>query len=207
MTVALILLSLAALCFGIFGWLWLCAGFRRGGVRGGLGLAALQVSGLCLAYGVLRGQPMAGLFMASFPPLAAVVPVELAPFSRLISVLGWQVAPWAAAVLLVALALRPLRVWAPGLTLLAALVGGALLGEQVSETAMCQAAARRGVDRFQRDGFAASLTKGREPPVTVHGFAETGGTRLGWSYRLMDWYELPADLGVIRPETSVICTI
>ena len=29
MSMALILLSLAALCLAIFGWLWLCAGFRR----------------------------------------------------------------------------------------------------------------------------------------------------------------------------------
>ena len=34
MSVALILAGLALTCVGIFGWLWLCAGFRAAGWRG-----------------------------------------------------------------------------------------------------------------------------------------------------------------------------
>ena len=205
MTVALILLSLAALCLGTFGWLWLCAGFRRGGLRGALGVAALQVSGLCLVYGILRGQPMAGLYTATFPPLAVVELVSLAQFPQLLADLAGKVAPYAAAVLVGCLALRPLRVWAPGLGVLAAMIAVVVLGDQVSRDAMCQAAARHGLTSFQRSGFAWSLSAGQETAGTVHGFGEVGGRRLGWSYRAMDWFELPKDSVIVVPETPVTC--
>ena len=205
MSVVLILLSLVALFAGIFGWLWLCAGVRGSGWRRVLGIAALQVSGLCLAYGVLRGQPMAGVFRALFPPLALADVAGLVEYPQLLAALVWPVAPWAVAVLVVALALRPLRLWAPGLALLAALVGGVVLGDQVSVKAMCLAAVGRGFEQVQRTGFAESLARGREVPGALHGFAEVGGQRLGWSYRRMDWYVVPKDSVVVVPETAVTC--
>lgn len=205
MTVGLILLSLAALCLGIFGWLWLCAGFRRGGLRGAFGTAALQVSGLCLVYGILRGQPMAGLFTAAFPPLAVAELVALSQFPRLLGELAWQVAPYAAVVLVACLALRSMRVWAPGLAVLAAMIAAVVLGEQVSRDAMCQAATRHGLTSFQRNGFAWGLSAGQEMAGAVHGFGDVGGRRLGWSYRGMDWYEVPRDSVIVAPETPVDC--
>ena len=195
MAIGLILLSLAALCLGIFGWLWLCAGFRRGGVRGALGLAAVQVSGLCLAYGVLRGQPMIGLFTALFPPLIGPEVARLAAFQTVLGEVAIRAAPYAAAVGLVCLIVRPLRVWSAGLALFAALLAGVVLGEEVSKQAMCKAGARHGFTTFQRQGFGWSLANApSEFQVDVHGLAEVEGQRLGWSYRAMDWYSIPANV-------------
>ena len=207
MSAVLILLSLAALCLGIFGWLWVCAGFRRGGWRGAAGIAALQVSGLSLAYGVMRGQPLTGLYMAMFPPLALAQGMAVTQFPALLTLLVRAVALWAAAaaVLVLALAIRPLRVWAPGLALASALVGGVVLGDRIVEDAMCQAAARRGINAFNRMGFAESLTRDWERPLTPHAMAETGAMRLGWSYRMMDWYELPAGGAISPPDLAVSC--
>lgn len=205
MTIVLILGSLALLCLGIFAWLWLCAGFRRGGWRGVAGIGALQISGLFLVYGILRGQPMAGLFMASFPPVGLVFVQEIWHFPALLRVLAGVVALWAAAVLLLSLAVRVVRVWAPGLALLTALVGAVVLGDHAIETAMCRAASERGIAAFTRMHFADSLTMGREHFIGPHALANVGMVRMGWSYRQMDWYVLPADVGGAVPETSVTC--
>ena len=205
MSMALILLSLAALCLAVFGWLWLCAGFRRTGARGALGVAAVQVSGLCLAYGVLRGQPLVGVYTASFPPLALIELASLAQFPGLLADLARLVVPWAAVVAVIGLVLRPLRVWAPGLTVLAAMIGVAVSGDRVSQSAMCQAAASRGIDQFQRNSFTWSLTESQGSQGALHGFAEADGQRLGWSYRSMDWYALPRDVIVTKPGTHSTC--
>jgi hypothetical protein len=205
-TVILILLSLAALCLGIFGWLWLCAGFRRGGLRGALGIAAVQISGLCLAYGVLRGMPMLGLFTAMFPPLALPHVLVLGEFPALIALVLGKVVILAGTVLGLALMLRPLRVWAPGLALLAALIGGAVMGDAGVERAMCEVGAKRGFTAFSRMGFADSMTADPASPATAHGEAEAQGQRFGWSYRLMDWYVLPEGVRTSAPPLAVTCS-
>ena len=205
MSIGLILLSLAVLFLGMSGWLWLCAGFRRGGLRGALGLAAVQVSGLCLACGILRGQPLAGLYTAAFPPLAAVQLVALAQPPGLLAALLWRGLPYAAAVLVAGLAVRRLRVWTPLLAGLALMIAAALSGDQVSKEAMCRAAAARGIHQFQRNSFASSLTAGPGTQGAVHALATAGERRLRWSYRLMDWYPLPDGVPVAIPETSVVC--
>ena len=205
MSVALILLSLAALCAATFGWLWLCAGFRQDGLRGALGLAALQVSGLCLVYGLLRGQPLVGIYTAVLPPLALAELVTLARFESLLASLAWAAAPFAAAVLLAGLALRRTRVWAPGLAGVTGLIAVMLLGDQIGQKAMCEAAAKHGIDGFQRNGFVWSLTIEPGSRGVVHGLADVDDRRLGWSYRQMDWYDLPKDAVVIAPETREDC--
>ena len=113
-----ILLGLALTCLGIFGWLWLCAGFRAGGLRGALGYGALQLSALGLVYGFVRGQPINGVFLASFPPLALVDLAGFARFDTFLRALAWGVLPYSAVILLICLIWRPLRVWALGVTLL-----------------------------------------------------------------------------------------
>ena len=93
------LVGLALICLGIFGWLWLCARFRRGGWRGLVGTLALQASAICLVYGLLRGQPLMGLFTAMFPPLAVVEVVRAARYLPFLRDLVWGVAPYACVVL------------------------------------------------------------------------------------------------------------
>ncbi len=181
--------SMLVLCIGVAGWLWVCAGLRRSGWRGVAGRLAVQVSALCLAYGVLRGQPMPGLFMALFPPLAVVFNAQLAGFGAFLVPLAWAVLPYAAGVAVVALALRPLRPWASGLAGLAAVIAVPFVGEPISRAAMCKAAALQGFDSFRRLSLADSLASGSVEP---HAIAEVGGQAMGWSYLSMDWYRVPA---------------
>lgn len=195
MSVALIVLSLLALCLATFGWLWLCAGFRRGGLRGALGLVAVQVSGLCLAYGVVRGQPMVGLYTALFPVLIGPEIARLAAFQPLLSEIAIKAAPYAAVVGLVCLVVRPLRAWSAALALCTALLAAVILGDQVSSDAMCKAAAGQGFTTFQRHGFGWSLANApREFQTELHGIATVDGQRLGWSYRAMDWYAIAPEV-------------
>jgi hypothetical protein len=103
------------------------------------------------------------------------------------------------------LAVRRLRVWTPLLAGLALMIAAVLSGDQVSHEAMCRAAAARGIQQFQRNSFTESLTAGPGTQGAVHAFATAGGQRLGWSYRLMDWYPLPDGAAVAMPQTSVVC--
>jgi hypothetical protein len=192
MSVALILLSLAALFLGTFGWLWLCAGLRRDGWRGVVGRLAVQVSGLGLIYGFMRGQPMDGLFLAMFPPLGVIPLVQLVEFRAFASQVLWAAVPYAGAVLVVFLAVRQLRVWAIGAAGVALLVAGVILGDGISRAAMCEAAAARGLASFQRNGLMWSLANApQEFQFDLHARVEAGGQVLGWSYSTMDWYVVP----------------
>jgi hypothetical protein len=192
MSVALILLSLAALCLGSFGWLWLCAGLRREGARGVAGRLAVQVSGLCLIYGLMRGQPMNGLFIAMFPPLAVIPVVQLVQFGEFAGQVLRSAAPYAGAVLVIFLAVRRLRVWAVGAAGVALLLAGVILGDGISRAAMCEAAAAQGFASFQRNGLMWSLANApREFQFDLHAKAEAGGQVLGWSYSAMGWYAVP----------------
>jgi len=191
--VTLILLSLALLCLGIFGWLWLCAGFRAGGWRGVLGHLALQLSAVALVYGFVRGQPINGVFLASFPPLALVNLAGFANFSAFLGAVAWGVLPYAAVVLAVCLIWRPLRVWALGVTLASSLVAAIFVGDSLSQAAMCRTAAVHGVTSFQRNSFLISLAETpREFQFTLH--AALPDQRLGWSYSAMEWYPIPASV-------------
>lgn len=193
MGLGLILGGLALTCAAIFGWLWLCVGVRATGWRGVLGKVALQLSAVCLIYGVLRGQPIQGLFLASFPPLALADFAGFLRFRTFLSAVVWGVLPYAAVALGASMIWRPLRVWALGVTLSASLVAALFVGDRVSQIAMCQTAASHGVTRFQRNSFLTSLSQTpRDIQITQHAAIAT--QRLGWSYSAMDWYVIPASV-------------
>lgn len=185
------LAGLVALCLALFGWLWLVAGFRRGGWRGGLGIAALQLSALGLIWGLMRGMPQVAVFNAAFPPLMLVDLWHLAEFGDFLAAILIRAAPFGAVVLLGALAWRRLRPWAPGLGLAALMIAALVLGDEVSRQAMCRTAAERGLDGLRRDSLADSLA--RRPEFGPHGLAWSAGRAWGWSYRRMDWQELPIE--------------
>ena len=206
MTVVLILTGLAVTCLFMFGWFSLLAGFRRGGRLGAFGIAAVQISGLCLAYGTVRGQPMGGLFMAAFPPLALVKLAEAARFWPFLSQLALAVAPYGAIALLAALAAPRLRVWSPGLALLAALVAAVFVGDHVSKDAMCKAAARRGFATFARNSFSWSLAdSGQAPVLDLHALRHLNNDRWGWSYRDLDWYAISPETLPVRGGEEFTC--
>ena len=194
MGIGLILGGMALICLGIFGWLWLCAGFRYGGWRGVLGTMALQVSAVCLVYGLLRGQPLVALFTAMFPPLAVVQIAYALQFLTFLQPLAWGVAPYAGVVLALCLAYGPLRKWSVGIALVTALVAVPFVGDVISQRALCAAAAKRGVNHFERTTFASSLADApRALQFEVHAKAETNGQALGWSFRAMEWYVIPPE--------------
>ena len=204
MTLGLILGGLALVCLGIFGWFWLCAGFRAGGWRGVLGHFVLQLSAVALVYGFVRGQPVNGVFLASFPPLALVDLVGFSNFSAFLGSVAWGVLPYGAAALAVSLIWRPLRAWALGVTLLASLVAAVFVGDSLSQAAMCQTVGLRGVTSFQRNTFLTSLAETpREVQFTLH--AASPDQRLGWSYRAMDWYPIPASVQAFDGGPSFSC--
>lgn len=195
MSVALILLSLAALCLGTFGWLFLCAGLRRDGWRGVVGRLAVQVSLLVLIYGVLRGQPVNGIFMAVFSPLAVVQVVNLLPQAEFAGRVLWAAAPYGVAALVACLIIGRLRIWAPGVAGVVLLVAAVIAGEGISREAMCSTA--RGFDSFARNGLMWSLANApRDWQFDVHALAEVDGQVLGWSYATMDWYAMPETASV-----------
>lgn len=183
---------MALICLGIFGWLWLCAGFRYGGWRGVVGTIALQISAVCLVFGLLRGQPLVGLFTAMFPPLAVAELAQTRPFLPFLRLLAWGVFPYAGVVLVLCLAYRPLRAWSLGIAAGVGLAAALFVGEHISQTAMCAAAAKRGFEQFDRSSFASSVADApQRSQFEVHAKAEVSGQTLGWSYRAMDWYVIP----------------
>lgn len=193
MGLALLLVSLVALCLGIFGWLWLAGGALRGGWRGALGLAALQASGLCLIWGFVKGAPLVGLYTALFPPLALFDLVSLADHGAFLARVLAKAAPWGVGVLAVGLVWRRLRPWAPGLGLAALVAAGAIQGEAVSLRLMCETAAARGLDDLRRASLTESLARrSAESPRPPHATARgEDGQTWGWSYREMDWEVWP----------------
>lgn len=202
MQLALILAGLALTCLGIFGWLWLCAGFARTGWRGWVGKAALQLSALGLAYGLARGQLLSGLFYAAFPPFAVLPLSQLVPFGAFLASLALAAAPYAVLAFALSLLWRPARVWAPGIAGLTLLVAALFLGDGISQTAMCNAARARGFASFQRNSFDWSLfSTPQELQFEIHALAIKNGQSLGFSYRDMDWYVIPpqADAVVNAP--------
>lgn len=196
MAIGLILLSLVALCLGVFGWLWLAGGALRDGWRGLAGAVALQISGLCLLWGLLAGQPLKGLYQAMFPPLAVVDLASLSGMRGFLALLLWQAAPYGLAALALALAWKPLRRWAPGIALSALMVAGLVLGEGSSRGLLCDSAAARGLRDVRAAGLSQSLAlRGETILRPLHGLAmATDGARWGWSYGLMDWFPLPETL-------------
>ena len=206
MGVGLILAALALTCLGIFGWLWLCAGFRAGGWRGVLGRLALQLSALGLVYGFVRGQPINGVFLASFPPLALVDLSGFSHFSAFISAVAWGVLPYAAVALAASLLWRPLRAWALGITAAGSLVAAVFVGDSVSQDAMCRTAAVHGAISFQRNSFLTSLAETpRDIQFTLH--AALPDQRLGWSYSAMDWYPIPDSVQGFDPGETFSCKL
>lgn len=192
MQLALILAGLALTCLGIFGWMWLCGGVRNPGWRSGAGAIALQLSGLCMIYGFVRGQPLNGVFLAAFPPFALTELVKASRFLPFLTDVAWRVVPYVAPVGALCLILRPLRCWAFGLTLATALIAAVFLGDTVSHLAMCKSAALRGFDSFERNSLAWSLANApREWQPEIHARVALNGQTLGWSYGAQDWYVIP----------------
>ncbi len=207
MQLALILAGLALTCLGIFGWLWLCAGFRVEGWRGIAGRLALQVSGLFLVYGLLRGRTSFAIFTTIFPPLGALDVLQAGRYRPFLTELAADVAPYVIGAAVLCLIWRPLRPWALGISGTTALLASLFVGDQISQTAMCTSAAKRGFDHFERTSFATSLAFAPVPPQPyLHAKAQSGGQTLIWSYATQDWSVLPPDIAPnVRADQPFTC--
>ena len=202
-----LLLSTIGVFLAITGWLWLCAGFQKAGWRRTMGGLALQLSAICLLYGLLRGQPMVGVFTALFPPLGVVEVMRAGHYLAFLSDLATGVAPYALAMLVLCLAWRPLRRWSLVLTSAVAMLAALFVGDQISQAAMCATAAKRGFDHFDRTSFANSLTFARGPnQFNIHAKAQSGGQTLSWTYSAMDWNLLPTTVAQnVRADQPFTC--
>jgi hypothetical protein len=192
------ILVLAALLLPmVLGWVWLCAGFRRAGLRGIAGAVAVQLSVVTLVIGLLIAHPIAALVMALMPPLMVFTIHEFLWFDLFLS----QIMPVAVTAGLVVfalcLAVRRVRRWSLVPALLAFLTAGMVAGERVSQREMCRGAAAAGISEFRRNTLFWSL---RNAPADfqfdIHALAERGGRRLGWSYKTMGWYDIPPTASV-----------
>ncbi len=127
-----LILGSVGLFVGISGWLLLCGGASKPGWRGVCGALALQISAVCLIYGVLRGSPDNGLFMALFPPLEVVELAQFGRYTRFMTLLAAGIAPYAVVVLVLCLAWRPLRRWSLVLTATAAMAAALFVGDHTN---------------------------------------------------------------------------
>lgn len=207
MGLLLILATLVALCLGIAGWLWLAGGALRGGWRGALGIAALQASGLCLIWGMVKGAPLVGLYTALFPPLALFDLARLSDLGAFLAPVLGVIWPWGLGALAAALLWRPLRPWAPGLGLAGLMLAGAALSEGVSVRLMCEAARTRGLSELRRVTVLESLSfaaRGEARPV--HGLAKgPDGAIWAWSYGSADWFPLPPEVNLTGAPQPFTC--
>jgi hypothetical protein len=89
---------------------------------------------------------------------------------------------------------------------MSSLVASIFVGDGLSQGAMCQTAAWRGVTTFQRNTFLTSLAEApREVQFTLH--AALPDQRLGWSYRAMDWYPIPANVPAFDAGQTFSCPV
>jgi hypothetical protein len=190
-----VVLVVAAACLAVAAaWIWLWAGIAKSGARRIAGAVALQLSFVVLVVGVVNGHGLSATLDALTPPLF----IFLFPYYAQFDTFLFQVLPWAgvaAAIVLVAcLAVPRLRLWSVAPSLLAFFAVGVIVGERISQQAMCKAAEAADIPEFRRRSLLWSLyNTPEELQFDIHAVAETGGRRLGWSYREMGWYEIPPD--------------
>lgn len=152
------------------------------------------MSFVVLVVGVVNGHGLSASLNALTPPLFVV----LFPYYPRFDTFLFQVLPRAgvaAAIVLVAcLAVPRLRLWSVAPSLLAFFAVGVIVGERISQQAMCKAAEAAGISQFRRKSLLWSLYyTPREFQFDIHAAAEIGERRFGWSYRELDWYEIPPD--------------
>jgi hypothetical protein len=180
--------AVLALC-----WIWLCLGIAKTGVRRVLAAIALQLSFVTAVFGLLHGHGPHAFLEALLPPVALPLSFGyLASFKLFLS----QILPTAAAVgvlvFLALLAVPKVRIWAIAPAMLAFLFAATVVGERVSQRAMCSTAKEAGINEFWRGPltWASLQQEGRDFGTYFHAVAEVNGKRLGWSYETMSWQEL-----------------
>ncbi len=188
------IIALVALVLLAAVWVWLCMGIMKTGIRYVAGAVASQISFVHLVFGLLTGQGLGAFFGAFVPPLILVLSERFAQFHSFLS----DVLPMAFAAggitFVAILAVPRLRLWSVAPALLVFLAVGIVVGENVSQRAMCRAAAHANIPEFRRRTLLWSLYNTPEEfQFDIHAAAEIDGRRLGWSYREMDWYEIPSD--------------
>lgn len=174
-------------------WIWLLIGVRKTGFRKFVGQVAIQLSVLCFLYfGILRGDPSGAISAALSPPFALASFRRFDIFWELIE----QILPYTSVVFLLTflgcILLKKLRVWSVGLALGISLISTVFIAENISKETMCQTALALGVTQIQRNTFFWSLRNApREFQFEVHAIAKKDEIQMGWSYRNMNWYEIP----------------
>ncbi|WP_299674068.1 hypothetical protein [uncultured Roseobacter sp.] len=195
---ALAWMLLAAILIGVWLWLALRPMWRlyRGTRPSWYAWVPLQISLVVLALGLTVYPWKYAVLLASFPPLVLFDALFLGHVSGFLGQIAVIAVPAAVVAALLCVAFPPLRVIAAGVGL--ATLGSVTLvaGERISQTAMCTEARAFGVTEIARSPLAWSIGNRTGGPShsTIHALAEVDGTRYGWSYSAMGWYELPKDI-------------
>lgn len=171
------------------------------GWRGRFAAIAIQLSVVAFAFGLLQGGLWA-LTGALFPPILGIVFDYYAKFGKFLALVYPAAALSGGVVLMVCLAVPQWRLWCLAPTLLAAMAAALLMGERISQKAMCETAVAMGIKEFRRNSLRWSLANTPEEfQFDIHANAKLGDRWLGWSYREMNWYVIPerAEGNVVAP--------
>lgn len=175
-------------------WLWMCRGVAGEGLRRLFGALAIQISAVVFVFGLITGQGVSAVLFALAPPFALVLFQTFQWFHLLVEQIALPAGVAGLLVLVAFLAVPRLRVWSVAPSFLAMLATAIVVGEGVSQRAMCAKAEALGITEFKRNSLLWSLFNApREFQFEVHAKAEMAGRRLAWSYREMDWYDVPAN--------------
>lgn len=188
----ILLAHVAMALVAVVGWVWLWLGLFRPGWRGRIAALAVQLSIVAFPYGVLRGGPIVGLSAAAFPPSILFAFLGLGKFSAFLEEPLWVAGPVTLGFLALCPVLPCLRSFSVAPALLAGLATVVVVGERVSQRAMCREAAALGITGFERHSLLWSLANApRDWQLGVHAVAMVDGSVLGWSYRDMRSYDIP----------------
>ncbi|MFY0618920.1 hypothetical protein [Shimia sp.] len=189
----LTLIAFGVLALSAIFWVWLCLGIRKRGLRRSLAIGAIQISIVTALYALIRGA-YGEAFLNLFGPLPAAyfMIANASKFTHFVS--HFAIAGLACFIVssLLSILVKATRPWFFGIATIVALLGMIVAAESVSKTAMCEAATQAQLGDFQRNTFYWSLANApREFQFQIHALAIVDDKAFGWSYRKLDWYEIP----------------
>jgi hypothetical protein len=191
-------LILVAIALQFAVWLWICLRATKSGWRGPIGAWAIQYWGVLGLHFLLLADSADAVVLLIFMPLLYPVAIGMTLTDYpdfTLSVLPVPVV-LAVAVFWLFFCQPGKTAYSLGLSMLVLLVSGHVSAEIASRAAMCRQVEVRGLTGFKRNTFLWSLRNAPEEfQDEIHAMAWLGDSQFGWSYRDMDWYEIPEDTG------------
>lgn len=207
--IILFALFLLALLLLSAGWVWLVLGWKQPGRRGRLGSLALQITVVVTCFALLRSSLLGTIVGVLLTPVALMNLEWIADFRAFAPKIALLSLPVAVLAFALCLSLPRLRAWSIAIPLVSWMIAALPAGEYVSRQAMCDTADALGFSSVLRNSFYWSLRNApREYQFELHATLQDGSRNLGWSYREMDWYDIPerALLNIYVNGSVLTCT-